>query len=474
MIPIPFIGHALGLLVYRNHYYTKISRQWNLPIISLPIFGGNVYVTKSPSLIYSLQRQPKSLSFWYFEAQFTAKLGGLSQAGTNACLRGLRPGSTDESTVIGTLKGERAALSPQGDLNRMVKVATGVMGKSIEALAQESEPQIDLESWIQHEITIATTDAIYGASNPYHDPKVEAGFWKFANATMFIALPSILPKILAPRAVAGREAVVRAIHQYYTSGAHHHASQLTMSRYTSVKDAMNTLDIARSECVHGLAMITNTVPAAFWTIWHVFSDPAMLSRVREEVESFTVVKEPRTGGGGQMRIVDMSRLKEAHFLLSVIQETLRFRARGTGPRMVLEDTTLTGEGCEYRLEKDSVLIIAHEGMHHDKDVWGPDADIFVAGRFLPGNKTKVPANAFRGFGGGANMCPGKGFAVAEIAAMVVMLAVRFELRPVGGRWVEPGQDEGNVARENTPPLGKVGVSVGLRDGVGEVQWKFTV
>jgi hypothetical protein len=24
LIPIPFIGHALGLLVYRNDYYTKI------------------------------------------------------------------------------------------------------------------------------------------------------------------------------------------------------------------------------------------------------------------------------------------------------------------------------------------------------------------------------------------------------------------------------------------------------------------
>lgn len=295
-------------------------------------------------------------------------------------------------------------------------------------------------------------------------------FRKFANATMFVALPGILPSILAPRAVAGREAVVRAMNQYYASGGHHHASQLTMARYTALKGTMNISDIARSECVHGLAIITNSVPAAFWTVWHVFSDRAVLSRVRDEVESFTAVGEPSTEGV-QTRIVDMSRLKEAHFLFAVIQETLRFRARGTGPRMILEDVTLSGDECEYHIEKGSALILAHEGMHHNKAVWGPNADTFVADRFLPGNK--IPANAFRGFGGGANMCPGKGFATAEIAALVALLVTRFDLRPVEGKWAEPGQDESNMARENTPPLRKVMVDVVPRVGLEEVVWKFS-
>src|SRR5688572_10285905 len=109
---------------------------------------------------------------------------------------------------------------------------------------------------------------------------------------MFIALPGILPRILAPRAVAGLEAVVRAMDQYYASGGHLHASQLTMARYTALRGTMNISDIARAECVNGLAIITNSVPAAFWTVWHVFSDPAVLSRVRDEVESFITVGEP--------------------------------------------------------------------------------------------------------------------------------------------------------------------------------------
>ncbi|KAF2112222.1 hypothetical protein BDV96DRAFT_581378 [Lophiotrema nucula] len=64
------------------------------------MFSGNVYVVTLPELIYSLQRQPKSLSFWYFEALFTSKLGGLSQTGTDGCFRGVKLDSTDESPLI--------------------------------------------------------------------------------------------------------------------------------------------------------------------------------------------------------------------------------------------------------------------------------------------------------------------------------------------------------------------------------------
>ncbi|KAF2112223.1 cytochrome P450 [Lophiotrema nucula] len=207
---------------------------------------------------------------------------------------------------------------------------------------------------------------------------------------------------------------------YYASNRHQHGSQLSMARYTTLKPSLSDTDIARAECIHGLAVITNIVPVAFRTVFHVFSNPNVLSRVRKEVEAPAAMEESTTEGT-HTRIVDMNRLKDVHFLTAIIQETLRYRARGTGPRMVLEDVTLTGDECEYHIEKDSVVILAHEGIHHSKGVWGDDAEEFVADRFLPGNKTVH--NAFRGFGGGANMCPGKAFATAEIAALIAVLAI---------------------------------------------------
>lgn len=141
------------------------------------MFGSNVYVIRSPELVYSIQRQPKSLSFWYFEAHFTAILAGFSEAAAAACVQGVRPEATEECPIIELLKDTKTALSPNGDLNRMTAVATKAMHDGLEGLLGKRGQPIDLESWIRHEVLIATTDAVYGTGNPYHKAKVQAGFW---------------------------------------------------------------------------------------------------------------------------------------------------------------------------------------------------------------------------------------------------------------------------------------------------------
>lgn len=84
----------------------------------------------------------------------------------------------------------------------------------------------------------------------------------------------------------------------------------------------------------------------------------------------------------------------------------------------------------------------------------------------------MPTNAFRGFGGGANLCAGKQFAIGEISAWVAMLVMRFEIEAVGGVWREPGQDVSNIAMENPPPAGEVEVEVRLREGTEGVVWRL--
>ncbi|PVH96141.1 hypothetical protein DM02DRAFT_659491 [Periconia macrospinosa] len=176
-IPIPFIGHAIGLWMWRNHYYTKISQQWNLPIILLPMLGANVYVSKSPELLYSIQRQPKSLSFWYFEAQFTSRLGKLSHDGTEGSFRGVLPESTGDCPVIDCLKGVKMALSVQGDLNKMSQVALQSFGEGVVKLVQEKGVLIDLEAWVKHKVMLASTDAAYGPKNSFSDHAIADAFW---------------------------------------------------------------------------------------------------------------------------------------------------------------------------------------------------------------------------------------------------------------------------------------------------------
>lgn len=261
--------------------------------------------------------------------------------------------------------------------------------------------------------------------------------------------------------------MVEAIHKYYETNGHEKGSLLTKTRYRFNRPFCDDADLARSEVVSGLAILANSAPAAFWVIYHTFSDAALLEKVRTQIESITSI-EPSTANQPERRSFSIRKLKDVPILYSLIQETLRYRARGTGPRFVMEDVTISDQQNQYHLEEGSVVMLAHHAMHTNRDAWGDTADEFIAERFLPGNK--IPTNAFRGFGGGANMCPGKSFALAEIAALLSVLATRFDLYPVDGRWEDPGQDLSNMARENPPTLRKTMVEVVPRKSMEGVVW----
>lgn len=143
----------------------------------MSMFGGNVHIIGSPDLVYSLQRQPRSLSFYFFEGTFTAKFGGMTKKNEDAILRGIEPDSKDDSPVLDGLKYTKFAVSPQGGMPDMVRIATTTILSQLNQLQKERRVKVDLWDWIRHEVSVATTDAVYGPANPYRDPKFEAAFW---------------------------------------------------------------------------------------------------------------------------------------------------------------------------------------------------------------------------------------------------------------------------------------------------------
>jgi cytochrome P450 len=106
------------------------------------------------------------------------------------------------------------------------------------------------------------------------------------------------------------------------------------------------------------------VLTAFWATFHIFSDPQVLAKVQDQVE-FISCTETTEDGTRRVSKINLRRLKDAPILFSVIQEALRHRAIGTGPRMVMDDTTIGSN--QYHLKKKSVLIIANKALHLDKE-----------------------------------------------------------------------------------------------------------
>ncbi|KAL9029314.1 MAG: hypothetical protein Q9196_002420, partial [Gyalolechia fulgens] len=191
---------------------------------------------------------------------------------------------------------------------------------------------------------------------------------------------------------------------------------------------MSTLeieDMARMECVNGLAILANTVPSAFWTIVQIYSQPEVLERVRV-LAAAAVADEHQDMAGSETRkrkTIDILQIQRSpNKMQHLIQEVIRLRTTGIGPRVVREDVILQER---YLLRKGSTVIIPNRAVHFDKDVWGDEADVFKEDRFSVSSPTnhgghkaaankvspKVSPTAYRGFGGGATICPGKHFAI---------------------------------------------------------------
>jgi hypothetical protein len=73
-----------------------------------------------------------------------------------------------------------AALLPGEGLDEMNRIAIQNIAASCDKLdsrAGAPPVRIKLMQWLRHEITMATSNSVYGPMNPFKDPKVEAEFW---------------------------------------------------------------------------------------------------------------------------------------------------------------------------------------------------------------------------------------------------------------------------------------------------------
>ena len=126
------------------------------------------------------------------------------------------------------------------------------------------------------------------------------------------------------------------------------------------------------------------------------------------------------------------------------------------------------------LKKDATVLMPGFALHTDPSIWGPDVDTFRHKRFLQTDKKERPNPvAFRAFGGGTFLCPGRHFATTEIIALVVMFIIRYDMRPLNnGPWIAPTTKKTNIALVITEPDYDFEVEVMPRAGFEDGWWEF--
>ena len=276
-----------------------------------------------------------------------------------------------------------------------------------------------------------------------------------------LLLLDILPKITSFGGYGARENVTSAFCSYHKDGIPVDASDLVRERIAvGRKYGLTTEALARLDVGLAQAIVLNTVPVAVWMLFYIFSSPSLLDEIRAEVL-------PLFNNGN----IDPSKIRGfCPVLTSTWQEVLRFTSYLPQGRTVLEDTMLEDR---YLLTKGATVLIPSGIIHADTDTWGPDAAVFDPHRFMPDRK-KAPAAAFRGFGGGSLMCPGRHFAATEVMAFVATMVAGFEIVPKDGKgWTVPERDTFSPSLGVLKPMDGRDVRIERRNGWENTAWSFS-
>ena len=166
---------AFSFLQFRR----RNSRRYGLPIYSLAMPGGKIYVVTDPALLMAIQKMPKIFSFWAMEAKLSNSLAAPSKEAAAIMVENVSRDDGEKSMFIDGMRFTHEAVRLGESLDDMNQNMADALRQSIRQLDDFSseEKAFDLWVWIKHAMTQASTQAIYGPDNPFRDPKVEQGFW---------------------------------------------------------------------------------------------------------------------------------------------------------------------------------------------------------------------------------------------------------------------------------------------------------
>ncbi|KAL9582638.1 MAG: hypothetical protein Q9203_005412 [Teloschistes exilis] len=434
-----------------------------------------LYVVNSVEIISSVQRYPKALAFPPIEAKFATTICASSKESNDIIAVNLTGEDGDWGYSHQVYQSMHSALAPGPGLDGMNRVMIQNVAGSLERLrsTDDKPTRIGLAEWTRHEITLATTNSVYGNHNPFKHPRIERAFWEFESGLIMI-LVDLFPYFTAGSSCRAREVVGEAFRKYFQAKHHETGSMLVQNRYnTSAENKIPISDIARYEVGATLAVLVNTAPATFWLLFYIFSHPEVLEECREEVGKImrTSLEE-----GQARRTLDITGIKQnCPILTSTYQEVLQQRTLGAQVRQVMQDFMLDDT---YLLKKGATVIMPSLVVHTDPGVWGPDVSSFNHKRFTRegSSQNKVfsrpSPKAFRVFGGGSTLCPGRHSATTEILAAVVMFIMRYDVVPVEGQWIAPKTEKTNIAAVVMEPDTDVQVQVTPRQGFADGKWEF--
>jgi hypothetical protein len=165
---IPFIGHLIGLLTESHSYHGHHYARHKLPICTLPILGGKLYVVTDPALAHSAALN-RNLSFDPFLIEYSRRLLDVSERAV--------AGMKDHEWYLKWLRIIYGAMTGS-DLAALNAASVRSLLQSFNAVPKEGVVVDSLWDWVSGVMGLASTDGLYGRRNPFRlDPGLTESYW---------------------------------------------------------------------------------------------------------------------------------------------------------------------------------------------------------------------------------------------------------------------------------------------------------
>ncbi|KAE8315275.1 cytochrome P450 [Aspergillus transmontanensis] len=417
---IPLVGHLISFLIHGIGYFAAESGKHSLPIFTMSILKQRVYIIASPDLLPSVRQNRSTMSFNPLFTAMAQRAGGIQKPGLQLLQEEELGG---QGLAKKTVEVMRPALLGN-KLDHLNEQMIHVLKDIVDQVASSPTLSFDLYEWCSDALTVAS-----------------------------------------------REQLVQAFIRFYEADGHLSASSLAYSRWKAQQEAGASLeDIARLEILTGIGILSNTVPSCFWLLFDILSRPELLRTVQDEINR-NALSIDSTG----THALDLADIRgKCPTLLSSFQETLRTRSNSGQVRVIYQDTLLNDH---WLLKAGSTLLIPAPSINKNNSTWGSDSGDFDSQRFTtiahPTDK-KSKASGFLSFGLSPHICAGRHFATGEILALVALLIVRYDIRPIQGSWTEPKTNAKAVAASLPPAAEKFMVTAVARPEYQGVEWRTTV
>ncbi|CAH0040783.1 unnamed protein product [Clonostachys rhizophaga] len=338
-------------------------------------------------------------------------------------------------------------------------------------LSEEWTEFEDMSEFFKEWVGASLIESLFGPSMLRINPTFVKNIWVFDEGIPWLARG--VPSFLRPSIYKARRAAIAQIRNWYLYAREHFdesyvspdgdgdpfwGSWLMRYRQKNLLPAEKHNDEVLSKLDLGLAwgVVGNTTPTSTLFTFHIFKDPTLLSRVRDEIET--------SFGSQDLLDINPSELIKQPLLSSAYAEILRlFIDVFFMVTSAHKDVPLGS----YQLPKGRIALINSGISHKDDSFWNTrngehPVTSFWAERFLidpsdplsgpiapgvykpqsrgdsdPDDGGKAPYFSLKGtegswfpYGGGHSICPGRVLAKSAVLFVSVLLARDYDIEPL--------------------------------------------